>query len=49
MIDYNNPAALDALNNGTAPPTILIPTYNSATGALGPRIIRFGVTYWFSK
>ena len=49
VIDYNNPAALDALNNGTAPPTILIPTYNSAQGALGPRIIRFGVTYWFSK
>jgi hypothetical protein len=49
VIDYNNPAALDALNNHTPPPTIQIPTWNSATGALGPRIIRFGVTYWFSK
>jgi hypothetical protein len=49
VIDYTNPAALDALNNHTTPPTIQIPTWNSATGALGPRIIRFGVTYWFSK
>jgi hypothetical protein len=49
VIDYTNPAALDALNNHTPPPTIQIPTWNSATGALGPRIIRFGVTYWFSK
>jgi hypothetical protein len=49
VIDYNNPAAVDAINNHTPPPTIVIPTWNSATGVLGPRIIRFGVTYWFSK
>ncbi len=49
VVDYNNPAALDALNNNTPPPTVVVPTWNSATGALGPRIIRFGVTFWFSK
>jgi hypothetical protein len=49
VIDYTNPAALDALNNHTPPPTVQVPTWNSATGALGPRIIRFGVTYWFTK
>lgn len=49
VIDYTNPAALDAINNHTPPPTVVIPTFNSVTGVLGPRIIRFGVTYWFSK
>ena len=39
VINYNDP------NQGT----VLIPTFNSATGALGPRIIRLGVTFWFSK
>ena len=28
-------------------PITTIPTFNSPTGALGPRIIRFNVTYWF--
>ena len=26
-----------------------VPIFDTATGALGPRIIRFGLTYWFSK
>ncbi|HUL72937.1 MAG TPA: carboxypeptidase regulatory-like domain-containing protein [Vicinamibacterales bacterium] len=51
VVDYSDPAAQNAINNGQIPtgPTILIPTFNSATGVLGPRIIRFGVTFWFSK
>jgi hypothetical protein len=28
-------------------PITQIATFNSPTGALGPRIIRFQVTYWF--
>ena len=28
-------------------PTISVPMFNSPTGALGPRIIRFNVTYLF--
>ena len=39
VINYNDPAQA----------SYLIPTFDSATGALGPRIIRFGVTFWFSK
>jgi hypothetical protein len=39
VINYNDPALAN----------VVIPSWNSATGALGPRIIRFGVTYWFSK
>jgi hypothetical protein len=46
VVNFNDAASNPALNTG---PTVLIPTYNSVTGALGPRIIRFGVTYWFSK
>jgi hypothetical protein len=51
VIDYSDPAAQAALANGQLPtgPTLLIPTYLSPTGVLGPRIIRFGVTFWFSK
>ncbi len=29
--------------------TATIPSYLSPTGVLGPRIIRFGVTFWFSR
>ena len=39
VINYNDPAQS----------VVTIPTWNSATGALGPRIIRLGVTFWFSK
>jgi hypothetical protein len=39
VTNYNDP------NLGT----VVIPSWNSATGALGPRIIRLGVTFWFSK
>jgi hypothetical protein len=46
VVNFNDPASNPALNTG---PTVLIPTYNSVNGALGPRIIRFGVTFWFSK
>lgn len=49
VINYNDPTAVDAINNHTPPPTVVIPTWNSAAGALGPRIIRFGVTFWFTK
>lgn len=33
--------------NDPSRPVTTIPTFNSPTGALGPRIIRFNVTYWF--
>ncbi len=33
--------------NDPANPVTQIATFNSPTGALGPRIIRFNVTYWF--
>jgi hypothetical protein len=33
--------------NDATQPTVLIPTYLSPTGVLGPRIIRFNVTYTF--
>lgn len=39
VTDFTNPAL----------PTVTIPSYLSPTGVLGPRIIRFGVTFWFSK
>jgi hypothetical protein len=35
-------------NDPTSPVT-QIPTFLSPTGALGPRIIRFNVTYWFGQ
>jgi hypothetical protein len=33
--------------NDPTQPVTQIPTFLSPTGALGPRIIRFNVTYWF--
>ena len=33
--------------NDSTQPQVQIPTFNSPTGILGPRIIRFNVTYWF--
>jgi hypothetical protein len=33
--------------NDPTQPITTIPTFNSPTAALGPRIIRFNVTYWF--
>jgi hypothetical protein len=33
--------------NDPTQPVTPIPTFNSPTGILGPRIIRFNVTYWF--
>ena len=35
--------------NDPAQPVTQIPTFNSPTGALGPRIIRFNFTYWFGN
>jgi hypothetical protein len=39
VLDYNNPAL----------PTITVPMFKSPTGALGPRIIRFNIAYWFGS
>ncbi len=40
-------AVRDYTQPGNPPPTVSIPTFMSPTGALGPRILRFNVTYWF--
>jgi hypothetical protein len=35
--------------NNPSEPITQIATFLSPTGALGPRIIRFNVTYWFGQ